>query len=226
MTQGKTEVAHRDLREKIISGRFPAGYRLVLADHSSRLGMSVVPVREALRRLEAEGLVTFERNVGARVALIDPEAYHDTMQALAVVEGAATGLAAARLGPDRIAAARDINARLAATLTDFDPGAFNVLNQEFHRALYADCPNTDLLEAVDRCWTRLVTLRDSIFSLVPGRAASSVREHEEILELIESGAGALDIELAVRRHRTATLDAVLAHRQAEDDDARPANGGS
>jgi outer membrane cobalamin receptor len=62
----------------------------VLAKIAEDLGVSVVPVREAIRRLEAEGLVKFERNVGATVAGIDPTEYLYTMQTLSIVEGAAT----------------------------------------------------------------------------------------------------------------------------------------
>ncbi|HWV76031.1 MAG TPA: GntR family transcriptional regulator, partial [Isoptericola sp.] len=64
----KSQRAYAYLRERIEDGRFVPGYRLVLAQLAGELDMSVVPVREAIRRLEAEGLVTFERNVGAQVA--------------------------------------------------------------------------------------------------------------------------------------------------------------
>jgi hypothetical protein len=55
-------------------------------------------------------------------------------------------------------------------------------------------------------------LRDSTFSFVPGRARESVDEHEHILTLIESGAAPLDIELAARNHRLATLDSLHAYQ--------------
>ena len=58
-----------------MEGPTPPGYRLVLGSIAKDLGFSVVPVREAIRRLEAEGLVKFERNVGATVAGIDPTEY-------------------------------------------------------------------------------------------------------------------------------------------------------
>jgi DNA-binding GntR family transcriptional regulator len=63
---------------------------------------------------------------------------------------------------------------------------------------------------VHRGWNRLTALRGSTFSFVPERASESVAEHEELLKLIESGAPVAEIELAARRHRSATLDAYLA----------------
>ena len=92
-TASKSQLAYEHLRERITRGGYGPGYRLVLDQLARELGMSVVPVREAIRRLEAEGLVTFERNVGARVAAIDPVDYRDACQTLAIVEAAAVALA-------------------------------------------------------------------------------------------------------------------------------------
>jgi DNA-binding GntR family transcriptional regulator len=65
---------------------------------------------------------------------------------------------------------------------------------------------------VHRGWDRLRLLRESTFSFVPGRARGSVEEHEALMRLIEQEADPLEIELAARQHRTATMDAYLASR--------------
>ncbi|WP_022890787.1 GntR family transcriptional regulator [Agromyces italicus] len=213
-TESKSQRAYRFIRERIDDGRYVPGFRLVLGSIAGELEVSVVPVREAIRRLEAEGLVTFERNVGAQVALIKETEYLHTMQTLALVEGAATALSSPTLTAEQIARARAINDRMRRTLDDFDPHRFTELNLAFHAVLFEACPNPHILDLVHRGWNRMKVLRDSSFSFVPGRAHDSVAEHERILELIEAGADALEIELAARSHRTATLDAVLAH-QAE-----------
>lgn len=210
----KSERAYRLIRGRIDSGRYVPGYRLVLAPIAAELDMSVVPVREAIRRLEAEGLVTFERNVGAQVALVNEGEFLTTMQTLAVVEGAATGLAAPYITAEQIARARDMNERMRRSLDALDPQAFTALNLEFHAVLFEACPNEHILDLVHRGWNRMKLLRDSSFSFVPGRSSESVDEHEELLRLIEQGADPLEIELAARAHRTRTLDAVLAF--AED----------
>ena len=66
----KSQLAYSFIRDRISSQDFTPGYRLVLGSLAKDLDMSVVPVREAIRRLEAEGLVTFERNVGAHVSMV------------------------------------------------------------------------------------------------------------------------------------------------------------
>lgn len=214
--ESKSERAYGLIRGRIDSGQYVPGYRLVLAPIAAELGMSVVPVREAIRRLEAEQFVTFERNVGAQVSLIKETEYLHTMQTLALVEGAATGLAAPHITPDQIVRARAINRTMRKSLTAFDPQSFTALNLEFHSVLFEACPNPHILDLVHRGWNRMKVLRNSSFSFVPGRASESVQEHEQLLDLIEQHVDPLEIELTARRHRTATLDAVLAH-QAEQD---------
>ncbi|GAA1532215.1 DNA-binding GntR family transcriptional regulator [Microbacterium ginsengiterrae] len=212
----KSQQAYHWLKERIAVQTYTPGYRLVLGSIAGELGMSVVPVREAIRQLEAEGLVHFEHNVGARVAMVDDTQYRHSMEALSILEGSATALSAPHLTADDLAAARAVNERMIETLDHFDPSAFTQLNQQFHAALIAPCPNPRLRELVTLEMQRLNRLRDSTFSFVPGRAHESVREHEQILALIESGATASEIEDAARRHHASTLDAYLT---AEHPDA-------
>ena len=218
-SRSKSQQAYDWLAQRIASHELTPGYRLVLATIAAELDMSVVPVREAIRRLEAQGLVTFERNVGATVAMIDDSQYRQSMETLAILEGAATALAARRLTATDLRRAGEINNRMVQTLDHFDPHAFTALNQEFHATLFAPCPNPRLLDLVNAEWARLGRLRDSTFSFVPDRAGQSVREHEELVRLIAAGAALPDIETAARQHRSATLAAYLTYEHPQDDPA-------
>ncbi len=215
-SQSKSQRAYQWIKQRIAGQEYTPGYRLVLGTIAGELDMSVVPVREAIRQLEAEGLVTFERNVGARVSMVDDSQYRFSMQALSILEGAATALAARRLTTDDLRHAREVNKRMIETLDHFDPRAFTRLNQEFHSTLFEKCANPRLLELVQAEWGRLGHLRDSTFSFVPGRAQESVQEHEDIVRLIEKGAPLGDIEKAARRHRSATLDAYMIHEHPDE----------
>ncbi|KQQ93168.1 GntR family transcriptional regulator [Leifsonia sp. Leaf325] len=212
----KSQLAYRWVRERITNHEFTPGYRLVLGTIAGELNMSVVPVREAIRQLEAEGLVTFERNVGAHVSMVDDTQYRFSMQALSILEGTATALAARRLTADDVRQARQINELMIGRLDEFEPRAFTALNQQFHSVLFAKCANPRMLELVESEWARLGHLRDSTFSFVPGRAQESVREHENILVLIETGAPLGEIEKMARRHRSATLDAYMIHEHPDE----------
>lgn len=206
----KSERAYRLIKQRIEQGEYLPGHRLVLSQLAQLLDMSVVPVREAIRRLEAEGIVTFSRNVGAQVARIDETEYLFTMQALAIVEGAATALAAHALTAVQLTEARAINERIAKMLDHFDPQQYAALNHEFHKKLYGMCPNPHVRELVDRGWARLRIVRDPSLTFTVQRAIDSVAEHEHIISLIERGAAEAEVEAAVRAHRTATRDAAVA----------------
>ncbi|MCF6386726.1 GntR family transcriptional regulator [Mycobacterium sp. MBM] len=220
--QSKSQQAYQWIKERIARNEYTAGYRLVLGAIAKELGMSVVPVREAIRQLEAEGFVTFEHNVGAQVAMVDEAQYRDSMLALSVLEGATTALAARRLSADDLRQARAINQQMVATLDHFDPVLFTTLNQQFHAALFTKCVNARMVALVRAEWARLGHLRSSTFSFVPGRAHESVCEHDAIVDLIEAGAPLAEIENAARRHRTATLDAYMAHEHPGESFGLPA----
>jgi DNA-binding GntR family transcriptional regulator len=207
----KVDLAYDLIRLRIGDGSYTPGYRLVLGTLAKELGVSAVPVREAVRRLEAEGLVEVVRNVGATVRGLDPVEYRWTVETLAVVEGAATGAAAAHLPSGALDEARRLNDAMREGLDDLDPLRHSRLNQQFHRVLTEPCPNPHLLDLVERGWMRVSALRSSVFSFVPDRAAEAVREHDAILELVARGALPAEIEAAVRAHRMATLHAVLHH---------------
>ncbi|MGY1901006.1 GntR family transcriptional regulator [Nocardia gipuzkoensis] len=213
-TPSKSQRAYEWIHARITDRRFVPGYRLVLGSIAETLGMSVVPVREAIRRLEAEGLVEFERNVGARVALIDPAEYVYTMQTLGVVEGIATALAVPHLTDAELDRAAAVNSRLRELLDDFDPRLFTVMNEQFHTVLFEPCPNPHILDLVRRGWTRMSGVRDSTFAFVPERAHESVDEHDHIIDLIRRRADPLEIELAAREHRWRTMNTYLTQRDS------------
>ena len=216
-TSSKSEMAYAHLRTSIAKGGMGPGFRLVLQTIADHLGISVVPVREAIRRLEAEGLVTYERNVGAKVAMVDANSYIHVMEALGVVEGAAIASTAPTLSTEKLRKATMLNELMRSLLDDFNPHAFTALNKQFHFLLFDSCPNEILLDMVSTGWSKLSMLRDSTFSFIPGRAHASVEEHTHIVNLISSQASPLDIEIAVREHRLATVRAYCSMREKSHD---------
>jgi DNA-binding GntR family transcriptional regulator len=209
----KAEQAYLSVKGKITDGSFGPGYRLVLGQLAKDLEVSVVPIREAIRRLEAEGLVTYTPNVGAQVVATDANEYQHTMETLSLVEGWATAMAAPNVTKEDIAQARSINQEMRECLTHFDPKRFTELNHDFHTVIFEHCNNLHILDLVHRGWNRLAAIRESTFAFVPGRAHQSVEEHEQLLRLIESNAPSLEIELAARNHRLTTLNEFLNNKK-------------
>lgn len=206
----RVELAYATIRERIISGAYGPGYRLVLDELAREIGSSPVPVREAIRRLEAEGYVEFQRHVGARVATFDEHEFIQTVEAVALLEGYATASAARHMRRSDIAKARKLNERMRSELDDLNPVHFSALNREFHFTIYDRCPNTHIVALLETQWARLDTIRRSMFAFVPTRARASVAEHAEIIDLIEAGAPEHEIERVARDHKAHTAAAVAS----------------
>lgn len=207
----KADHAYQSILQSILDGEYDPGDRLVIERLARELGVSVVPVREAIRRLEADGYVTFTRNVGATVASIDLDRYPETIEAVAAIEGIAMGLAVPHLTATDLRRAREVNDRLRNTLPKFDPTQFTRLNRRFHEILYNACPNRHILAILEREWALLETTRSSAFSYIPERAARSVQEHDELLDMIEASRSGEEIERFARAHRMSTARRLLQH---------------
>lgn len=210
----RTDVCYDLLKTRILDGSYGPGHRLVLDQLRRETGISTIPWREAMRRLEAEGWIEIVPNTGARVATFDAGEWARTMRLLARLEGLATALAAAELTDDDIADARRMNRDMAEALADFDPLRFSQLNKRFHTTICHRASDAHLSAMLDTEWARLELTRRSAFTHAPGRAVQSVLEHGALLDLIEQRAGAEEIELAARRHKLNTLEAVTRHDEA------------
>ncbi|MGH9170718.1 MAG: GntR family transcriptional regulator [Acidimicrobiales bacterium] len=203
----KSELAYNLIRERIVNGAYGPGSRLVIDQLAIECNISSVPVREAIRRLEAEGYVVFKRNVGAQVAFLDAKEYGQVMEVLAILEAAATASAVPHLSAEDIALARQHNDLMRASLASFDPLSFTRSNRAFHSVLFSRCRNDHLQGLLQREWNRLDAIRRSTFTFVPGRAHDAVKEHDRLLDLIDDGADLAQIEWFAREHRSATAHA-------------------
>jgi DNA-binding GntR family transcriptional regulator len=178
-----------------------------------------MPVREAIRRLEAEGWVTYVRHQGAQVAPIDTAAWTEAMTTLAVLEGFATALAAPHLDRADLAQLRAIDRAMEAAMEEMDVFAFSDRNLAFHQRIYDRCPNGHLRRELAATQERVNTLRSSIFVYIPTRGRASIAEHEALLALIESGGDPLQVELVAREHKLHTV-AAYEQRLAQQEERR------
>ncbi len=218
----KSEQVHEIIRARIVAGTYAPGDRLVISSLARKLGVSPLPVREAIRQLEAEGLIVFERNVGARVVSLNVTEWEATMHMLALLEGYATTVAAPLMRQADLDQARSVNEEMRrAVLQDGDPLRIGKINRTFHFVVYSRCPNEYLRDVIRRAWDRLDAMRTTIFIHVPGRARDSVCEHEELLRMIESEAAPEELERAAREHKLRTVAAFLEGTPARAPAARP-----
>jgi DNA-binding GntR family transcriptional regulator len=220
----KQERVYKVIRERILSGAYGPGYRVVIDALAEEFEVSGLPVREAIRRLEAEGLVIYRPNAGAQVAPADPGLFDEEMTVLALLEGYGTALAAPCLGKAEIARLKQINDEMEAAIGELDSLRFGRLNQEFHALIYENCPNAALVGMLRDVARRLDAIRRTVFVQIPYRGAASLAEHKELIELIVGAAPAPTIEKAAREHKLNTVASFRAlQARATTDGAQPSH---
>ncbi|MDA0564773.1 GntR family transcriptional regulator [Streptomonospora sp. S1-112] len=193
---------YKELRAAIVSGEFDAGAQLGEVALAERYGVSRTPVREALRRLQQDGLV--ERgDRGMRVRVRSPEEILEIYEVRIVLEGAAARAAAERR--TRIDLARLHGAAEAMAATDAADGmAMAAANRAFHETVWAAGHNQTLTDLLMRLNDHLARYPATTLT-TPGRWESALAEHAAIVEAIESR----DAEAAATRaehHMTAARD--------------------
>jgi DNA-binding GntR family transcriptional regulator len=184
------------LLEAMEGGALPAGTRLREAELAERFRISRTPVREALKRLEAQGLVLHEPHHGAVVASLDYGQMTELYLMREVLEGTAAGLAATHATPTEVEILREMVERDRGLLGD--PAALAGTNRAFHRQIRLSARNRFLNAGLENMRISLALLAGTTLA-VPNRGAESVEEHAAIVAAIEArdSAGA---EGAARRH--------------------------
>lgn len=130
LNRSAQDICYAFLQDQIASGRLPAGARIVTDAIAQQLGLSRMPVREALRQLDAEGLVTIRPNRGAVVTSLSPEALAEVLEMRGVLEGLAARHAARRATPADI---EDLDALTAAMRrSGTDPVRWTQRHEDFH----------------------------------------------------------------------------------------------
>ena len=184
------------LRQRIISGVFPRGSRLKQAEIAEQLRLSITPVREALKLLEAEGYISGDSYRGARVVPFDAGASAEILQLRLLLESQLVRAAIERITTEDIAELRVLADDFAKSFESGDRATARGINYRFHRQLYdiAQLPQT--LHFVQILWARYPF---DLINSASGRGADAVREHEEILQAFASGDASAAM-LAMRKH--------------------------
>ena len=196
-----TDRVFAELRAGILSGRFQPGERLVEEKLSPEFGVSRVPMREAIKRLQAEGLASpAEDGRGVAVTRLSPEAVEELIEARAVLEGLNARFAARHRDPTTLARLKEVLERGNAAATSASPGELVALNGAFHDLLYRAGATRVLPELIRPLRER----SNLVFRLNTNeRAAADWQEHAMILAAVVEGDEELAALLAARHVRRA-----------------------
>lgn len=175
--------AARALREAILTGELPSGARLRQVQLASRLGISRTPLREALMKLEQEGLIELLPGLGLRVALLNLEEGAELYELREVLDGLAARLAAQRIAERGL---RDLERHLAKMkdcLSREDAHAWFGAHLAFHDEIFR-ASNNGRLQALSTVVRLSIQRFHPVLLTTPNRLADAYREHREIFEAI------------------------------------------
>ena len=168
------------LRDRIVEGKMPPGSFIDEATLVQSLGVSRTPIREALKVLAFEGLVTIFPNRGSYVARLAPEDAEALIEVLAELEGFSAYLACQRLTDEDLLVLRRLHEDMVSAFRKKNKLEYFNLNQRIH-AKIIDCSRNDYLADTHRAYTGRLRRVRYLGTPTPKQWRSSVQEHEEIL---------------------------------------------
>jgi DNA-binding GntR family transcriptional regulator len=176
------------LEAEILSGKLPPGSRLEETELSERFECSRTPIREALRQLASEALITMRSRQPAMVSALSARKLLEMFQVMAELEGLCSRLAARRATPEQIARLRATQDELRAALDSGEVDRFYEINRRFHEIVYEASQN-EFLAAQTRSLRNRVSVYRKMVTQKVRRRLDTVDEHEQVIAAIERGDG-------------------------------------
>lgn len=178
------DLAYQALRDAVLSGEMKPGVRLNQDELARRLGVSRAPIRDALNRLEAEGLVkTLSRAGGVVVAEISEQEAADIYELRSILDSASTRLACERMSEDDVVRLREIVEETERVTKAKNLNAIVQSHAEFHYLIYAACGNAELTRVARNLWDRSYRFRVMALSSEEN-ARRGLAQHKAILEAL------------------------------------------
>ena len=202
----KSEWVYEQLRRRILGGGYKPDDRLRLTELAREFNMSEMPVREALRMLQRDGLIEMHSHRGASVANLSWSRAAEIVSVRMHLEVMAVREAANGHDKFSLAELNKILDRMDRDLAAGSAARFSAGNREFHRRLYERGPNAVLKQEIEELWDRVWSARSqSIFEVDRPRMAAAQTEHRAILAALAKGDGEAAAKAATR-HRDGTLE--------------------
>jgi DNA-binding GntR family transcriptional regulator len=176
----KASAVYSELRRMILKGELAPGHEVNQEGMAASLGVSITPLREALRRLEMEGLLRLEAHRTVTIPPLTREELLDLYVIRTELDALATRLTAEIASEEQ----RALIARLARQKPARDPVEQLELNRTFHRAIYSACGNSPLVSYLDQLWDRTDRYRLILVKREVGEGPPSPKDHIEIADAV------------------------------------------
>lgn len=204
------ELVYEEVRERILNSEYKPNDSLVASELSREFGVSVIPIREALRLLENEGLV---RGTPHKSITVTPYDIEDIRQIYAVrklLESHAAGLAAKNFSKKSVALLKEILSEMVRSIKSKDYRRYQEKNTAFHRTLYEQSGNPWLCKVIFDLWGK-TRRSNAAVKYNANHRNKMMQDHRNILQALESGKNFTEIESIVAKHVEAAMHGVIAY---------------
>lgn len=211
------ERAYDLIRDALVIGKMLPGQRIIIRELAAALGTSMMPAREALRRLEAENALVVAGSGTLSVPIMSPSDYEELCLIRVALEAKAAAEAAARITHDELAKLEQVHVALELTSDTHDLEAALRLNHEFHHVIYRAARRGLLLRLIESLWLRVgpqlsYAVRNDIHSGIVVK--SEDHPHRQILRALQARDGRAAAAGITRDIRIAEK-VIVAHLVAE-----------
>ncbi len=218
--KSKLDYVYELLKKRIVSRELETETELVIAKVADELGVSQTPVREALKRLEAEGLITISVNGKAKVASISLQELTELQLVRSVLEGLAAELAVNNLTDEELNRLENLAAEIRGLLSQNDLDRYDELNLEFHNIIVKAAHNNELKQTFDEIMLKRARYRIGTYR-IRSLSKTLADEHDSIVTALRNH-DSVEARRLAELHIRRSLDELLKYYQ--DDQTREGGG--
>ncbi len=185
MYKTKNDVAYETIKNEIISGKIPMGSKVTVSKCAEKYGLSTMPIREALRRLEQDGIVVSEPNVGAKVVSYTLSDHLDIVFNRISYQMMMIKLACIYIDDDRIKTLEDLLMQMEENLSSGNIRDYIDSIEMFYRVINHSTPFHEMEKRIDNCFEK-ARLYNSFIKLDNHRSLEMLSDFRELLKALES----------------------------------------
>lgn len=188
IVSSREELVYEAIKDSILKGEYKPKETVNQSEVARQLGVSIIPVRSAISRLIAEGLLSQESYHSAQVSALSKQELEEVLFISLNLETLATREAVPHIGPAEVEKLKRLLDEMDAALEKNELLEYGYLNRAFHRTIYENCPYPRLRQMITDLWNVADIHRyRAMFDLVPELAGHSQDEHRRLVGLIEAG---------------------------------------
>ena len=206
----REDLVYEALKESILSGQFKPSEVINQSEIAQQIGTSIIPVRTAISRLVAEGLLTQDPYHSPQVSALSKDDLEEILVIGMHLEVLAIREAIPHIGPIEIEKLRTFLDEMSTAVRRGDLQNYGSLNRQFHMAIYEYCPYPRLRQMIADLWTKVdMNQYQTMYDLVPDLAGHTQEDHERLLQLIEEQRGEDAVRL-LEEHKRFSRQGFLA----------------